>query len=195
MRTDEARYRIGVDVGGTFTDVVLHDGETLRTAKVSSVPEDPSQGFFHGIERIVEQAGARPEALDLLLHGSTVATNAILEGRGARTGMLVTDGFKYVLAIGRAEIPRRANLFAWAKPKRPVPPRLIAEVPERVLLDGTVARALDEGGCRAAARALGAAGVEAVAIVFLHAWANPAHERRARDRPRRAAGRGGVAVE
>ena len=173
--------RVGVDVGGTFTDVVLNDGGVVRTAKVSSVPEDPARGFFAGVERVIGEADAGHEAIELLFHGSTVATNAILEGRGARTGMLVTDGFKYVLEIGRAEIPRRENLFAWVKPKRPVPPRLILEVPERVRLDGTVDRALDEDGCRAAARALGAAGVEAVAIVFLHAWANPAHERRARD--------------
>ena len=173
------RWRLGVDIGGTFTDVVLSDGGRLRTAKVPSAPEDPSRGFFTGVERVLERTSARPEAIDLLFHGSTVATNAILEGRGARTGMLVTDGFKYVLEIGRAEIPRRENLFAWVKPKRPVPPRLIVEVPERMRLDGAVERALDENRCRAAARELGAAGVDAVAVVFLHAWANPEHERRA----------------
>lgn len=186
--------RLALDVGGTFTDVLLTGGGRLRTAKVSSVPEDPSRGFFHGIDRVLERAAAEPggaggtngadgagatDAIEVLLHGSTVATNAILEGRGARTGLLVTDGFKYVLEIGRAEIPRRANLYSWVKPKRPVPPRLIAEVPERVLPDGSVERALDEERCRAAARALGDAGVEAVAVVFLHAWANSAHERRA----------------
>ena len=181
MAESGGRYRIGVDVGGTFTDVVLNDGGILRTAKVSSVPKDPSRGFYASVERVLGRADAGWEAIDLLFHGSTVATNAILEGRGARTGMLVTDGFKYVLEIGRAEIPRRENLFAWVKPKRPVPPRLILEVPERTRLDGAVDRALDEDRCRAAARELGEAGVDAVAIVFLHAWANPAHERRARD--------------
>ena len=174
-----ARCRVGVDVGGTFTDIVLNDGGTVRTAKVSSVPEDPSRGFFAGVERVLDRADVRREAVGLLFHGSTVATNAILEGRGARTGMLVTDGFKYVLEIGRAEIPRRENLFSWVKPKRPVPPRLIREIPERTRLDGTIDHALDESRCRAAARALGEAGVDAVAIVFLHAWANPEHERRA----------------
>ena len=181
MNNHETRCRIGVDVGGTFTDIVLNDGGALRIAKVSSVPEDPSRGFFRGIERVLERADSRREAIDLLFHGSTVATNAILEGRGARTGMLVTDGFKFVLEIGRAAIPRRENLFAWVKPKRPVPPRLIAEVPERIRLDGMVERGLDEDRCRAAVRELGASGVDAVAIVFLHAWANPAHERRARE--------------
>ena len=181
MNRNGERCRIGIDVGGTFTDVVLNDGGTLRTAKVSSVPAEPSRGFFAGIERILERTKTRREAIALLFHGSTVATNAILEGRGARTGMLVTDGFKYVLEIGRADIPRRENLFAWVKPKRPVPPRLIAEVPERILIDGSVECELDEERCRAAARELVAAGVDAVAIVFLHAWANPAHERRARN--------------
>ena len=174
-----AGFRVGADVGGTFTDIVLVDGGTVRSAKVASVPEDPSRGFFAGIERVLERAGVHREAVDLLFHGSTVATNAILEGGGARTGMLVTDGFKYVLEIGRAEIPRRENLFAWVKPKRPVPPRLILEVPERMHPDGAIGRELDEDRCRAAARELGAAGVDAVAIVFLHAWANRAHERRA----------------
>ena len=179
MSEPGGRFRVGVDVGGTFTDVVLNDGGTLRTAKVPSVPDDPARGFFTGTGRIVEGAGAGHEALDVLFHGSTVVTNAILEGRGARTGMLVTDGFKYVLEIGRAEIPRRENLFAWVKPKRPLPPRLIREVPERMRLDGRVELELDEERCRTAARELGLAGVDAVAIVFLHAWANPTHERRA----------------
>ena len=179
MAESRTSCRVGIDVGGTFTDIVLIDRGTVRSAKVSSVPEDPSRGFFAGVERVVKRAKIRPEAVDLLFHGSTVATNAILEGVGARTGMLVTDGFKYVLEIGRAEIPRRENLFAWIKPKRPVPPRLILEVPERIRLDGAIEGELDEDRCRTAARELGAAGVDAIAIVFLHAWANPAHERRA----------------
>src|SRR5262249_35049633 len=98
---------------------------------------------------------------------------------GARTGMLVTAGFRYVLEIGRHEIPRKENLFVWAKPQRPVPPRFIVEVPERVLLDGRIERPLDEAACRGAARRLRGLGVEAVAIVFLPAYAHPAHERRA----------------
>ena len=108
-----------------------------------------------------------------------MATNAILEDKGARTGMLVTAGFKYVLEIGRHQIPRKEHLYAWVKPKRPVPPRLIFEVPERMLLDGSVDQAIDEDACRQAARRLRSLGVEAVAIVFLHSYANPAHERRA----------------
>ena len=93
-------------------------------------------------------AGTAPADVAAVFHGSTIATNAVLEGKGARTGMLVTAGFRYVLEIGRHEIPRKENLFVWRKPKRPVPPRLIMEVPERVLLDGRVERPLDEAACR-----------------------------------------------
>ena len=176
-----ARLQLALDIGGTFTDVVMVDGESgaLWTAKTPSTPRDPSDGFFDGVEKILRLAGTAPAAVATVFHGSTIATNAVLEGKGARTGMLVTAGFRYVLEIGRHEIPRKENLFVWRKPKRPVPPRLIMEVPERVLLDGSVERALDEEACRDAARRLRALGVEAVAIVFLHSYANPAHERRA----------------
>lgn len=174
-------YAIALDVGGTFTDVIMVRADTgeLWTAKTPSTPADSSVGFFNGVDKMLALAGAKPEALAYMFHGSTVATNTILESKGARTGMIVTDGFKYVLEIGRHDIPRSANLYSWVKPKRPVPPRMIREVPERVLLDGTLELKLDEESCRAAARNLKAQGVESVAIVFLHSYANPANERRA----------------
>jgi N-methylhydantoinase A len=174
------RYRLGLDIGGTFTDVIMADCESGRlwTAKTPSTPADPSQGFFAGVGKVLKLTEARPSEVTAVFHGSTVATNAILEGKGARTGMIVTAGFKYVLEIGRHDIPRKENLYAWVKPKRPVPPRLIMEVSERVHLDGSVETALDEATCREAARRLKALGVEAVAVVFLYAYANPAHERR-----------------
>lgn len=178
--TPPARIRaLALDVGGTFTDVLLATESGLWTAKASSVPSDPAQGFFDGVDKILDRSGVPADTLTSVLHGSTVATNAILEGKGARTGMLVTEGFRYVLEIGRAEVPRNENLYAWVKPKRPVPPRRIVEVPERIELDGAVTRPLDEAACLNAARALEAMDVEAVAVVFLHAYANPAHERRA----------------
>ena len=172
---------LALDVGGTFTDVILVDPAAGRlwTAKTPSTPEDPSRGFFAGVEKILERSGAEPGHVARLFHGSTVATNTILEGTGARTGMIVSAGFRYVLEIGRHDVPRRENLYTWVKPRRPVPPRLILEVPERTLLDGTVSVPLDEAACREAARRLGVMGVEAVAIVFLHAYANAGHERRA----------------
>ncbi len=172
---------LALDVGGTFTDVVLVDLDsgTLRTAKVDSVPEDPSEGFFDAVDKILERSQVPARDVALLFHGSTVATNAILEGKGAKTGMLVSDGFKYVLEIGRHDVPRKENLFSWIKPKRPVPPRRILEVPERVHLDGSVEIPLDEARCREAARELKRLEVESVAIVFLHSYANPRHEQRA----------------
>ena len=175
------RYSLGLDIGGTFTDVVMSDRETgaLWTTKTPSTPADPSMSFFEGIEQILGRAKASPAGVAAVLHGSTIATNAVLEGKGARTGMITTAGFKYVLEIARHEIPRKENLFGWIKPKRPIAPRFIMEVAERVKVDGTVESTLDEPGCRAAARRLKSLGVEAIAIVFLHSYANPAHERRA----------------
>src|SRR5215831_14919603 len=151
-----ARLALALDIGGTFTDVVMVDGESgaLWTAKTPSTPADPSEGFFQGVEKILRLAGTPPAAVATVFHGSTIATNAVLEGKGARTGMLVTAGFRYVLEIGRHEIPRKENLFSWVKPKRPVPPRLILEVPERILLDGRIEQPLDESICRAAVRRL-----------------------------------------
>src|SRR4029434_7230926 len=151
----------------------------IWTVKTPSTPADPSEGFFQGIQKILPLAGVAPGAVDHVLHGSTVATNAILEGKGASTGLLTTEGFKYVLEIGRHDIPRRANLYAWVKPLRPVLARRILEVRERVLLDGTVNTPLDEAGCREMARCLRAMGVEGVAIVCVYAYANAAHEQRA----------------
>ncbi len=173
------RYALALDVGGTFTDVILADGESLYTAKTATTPSDPANGFFDGVDKILDRSGVLPSAVSTLSHGSTIATNAILEGKSAKTGMLVTDGFKYVLEIGRAEVPRKENLYAWVKPTRPVRPRFIREAPERILLDGSIDKPLDEDACREAARELGALGIESVAVVFLHAYANPAHERRA----------------
>jgi N-methylhydantoinase A len=175
------RCALALDVGGTFTDVILVDAEagTLWTAKTATTPRDPADGFFDGVDKILERSAVSPSAIATLSHGSTIATNAILEGKSAKTGMLVTDGFKYVLEIGRAEVPRKENLYAWVKPTRPVQPRFIREAPERVLLDGSVDMPLDEDACRVAARELAALGIEAVAVMFLHSYANPAHERRA----------------
>lgn len=175
------RYSVGIDIGGTFTDVVMADRETglLWTAKTPSTPADASLGFFNGIAKMLAATGVAARDIARVLHGSTVATNAVLEGKGARTGMITTAGFKYVLEIARHEVPRKENLFGWVKPPRPIRPYFIMEVPERVLLDGSIEKPLDEAACRAAVRRLKQLQVEAVAVVFLHAYANPAHEQRA----------------
>ncbi len=172
---------IGVDTGGTFTDVILLHPATGRfaTAKTPSSPTDPSRSFAAGIAAALEQAELGSAAVARVLHGTTVATNLILEGKGAPTALLTTTGFKYVLEIGRQDIPRRSSLFAWVKPQRPTPPQSIFEIGGRLGADGAELEALDEAAVADAARAIGQAGIAAVAIVFLHSYANPAHERRA----------------
>lgn len=179
-----ARYSVALDVGGTFTDVTLVElgSRSLWTTKTPTTPADPSLGFLAGIEKALRLAGARPEELTFVFHGTTTATNAILEDKGVKTALLTTRGFKYVLEIGRHDIPRRANMYAWQKPARPVPPELVFEIPERLTLDGEVLEPLHEAAVRAAARQLRAQGVESAAICFIHSYANPAHERAARDR-------------
>ena len=170
---------LALDVGRTFTDVILASGSALHVAKTASTPAAPADGFFHGVDRALALSGAAPEDIGIVLHGSTVATNAILEGKGAKTGLLTTAGFRHMLEIGRAEIPRAANLFSWVKPKRPVPPRRVFEVAERVRRDGSVARPLDEPALEGIAAEIARQKIEALAICFLHAYADPAHERRA----------------
>ena len=173
---------ISLDVGGTFTDVTLRDAVTgrLTITKTPTTPHDPSDGFLAGVDKALALAGAGRRALRHVLHGTTTATNAILEDKGVPTALLTTQGFRYVLEIGRHDIPRRANMFAWIKPARPVPPELIFEVPGRIGVDGGEVESLDEHAVRAAARRVRDAGVASVAICFLHSYVDPRHERRAR---------------
>ena len=182
----QARWRVGVDSGGTFTDVCLFDETSGRMEvwKVSSTPDDPSRGIAQGVEEgMRECAGATDDpaaAVAYLGHGTTVATNALITHRGARVGLLTTAGFRDLLEIGRQKRPDLYDIFA-EKPQTLVPRALRFEVPERLLHDGTVDMALDEDAVRTAAQGLRAAGVEAVAICFLYAFVNPAHEKRARE--------------
>ena len=171
---------IAVDIGGTFTDIALHDANSGRIwrAKTPSVPSDPSQAFLTGIRLALDEAGHAAPSLQRVLHGTTVATNMILEGKGARTALVTTLGFRHVLAIGRQDIPRHANYLAWVKPARPVPASRVLEVRERIGAGGVVIEPLDEASVKAAAAACRALGVEAVAVCLLHSFANPAHEQR-----------------
>jgi len=179
MQTSRPAFAVAVDIGGTFTDVALVDdtGRSWR-AKTPSIPADPSEAFLNGIRLALEQAGASASELDQVLHGTTVATNMILEGKGARTALVTTTGFRHVLAIGRQDIPRKANLYTWVKPVPPVPASRIVEVSERIAAGGAVLEALDEESVRSAARQIAGMNVEAVAVCLIHAYANPAHERR-----------------
>ncbi len=179
-----ARWRVGVDSGGTFTDVCLFDEDDGRVEvwKVSSTPDDPSRGIAQGVEegmrRVVPDAGDAPAAaIRYFGHGTTVATNALIQHRGVKTGLVTTDGFRDLLEIGRQKRPDLYDMQA-DKPPTLVPRDLRMEVPERVRHDGRIETALDEDAVRAAARALKAAGVEAVAVSYLYGFIRPEHEAR-----------------
>lgn len=174
---------IGVDIGGTFTDVVLlRDHSSLVHTKVPSTPRDLVAGVRRGVEKILASAGASPGEVARLVHGSTVATNAFLERKGSLTGVLMTKGFEDTLEIGRTQRSRMYDLVL-----EPVAPGFLARrrhrfgVAERVGADGSVVTPLDEADVRAAARALRDAGVEAVAVCYLFSFLNPEHELRTRE--------------
>lgn len=185
---------VAVDIGGTFTDVTLQDvvsGEAW-TAKTPSTPHDPSAAFMAGVRLALQQAGRAPGAIERVLHGTTVATNLILERKGATTALVTTEGFRHVLEIGRQDFPRRGNLWFWVKPARPVPPARVFELPGRIGPDGAELSPLDDSAIDALAARIGASGATAIAICLLHAWANPTHEARVATRLRDVLG--GVAI-
>ena len=170
--------RAAADIGGTFTDVaVLTPDGRLATRKLPSTPENYADAVIAGVRSLLEELGSPPGALEELLHGCTVATNAILEGKGAPTALLTTRGFRDVLELRRVRVP---NLYEplYERPPPLVPRQLRFEVDERTGPRGEVLRPLDEAGVRAAAERIRAAGIETVAVCYLHSFANPDHERR-----------------
>src|SRR5246127_1142463 len=182
-----ARWRVGVDSGGTFTDICLFDQTDGRVEvwKVSSTPDDPSRGIAQGVDegmrRVAPEAGDQPASpVSYFGHGTTVATNALIQHKGVLTGLVTTDGFRDLLEIGRQKRPDLYDIFA-DKPLTLVQRDLRLGVAERVRHDGTVDIALDEDAVRAAARKLRAAGVSSVAISFLYSFVRPEHERRAKE--------------
>jgi len=174
------RYMVGVDVGGTFTDVTLVDIEKgdIRNHKVPSTPDDPSRAIMTGIAQILEMNGVPIDRLAYLAHGTTVATNALIERKGAPTALLVTEGFRDLIEIGRQTRP---SLYDWfkEKPEPLIPGHLRLEAAERLYADGTARKPLDEEALREAVRKMKEAGVQSVAICFLFSYLNPEHERRA----------------
>lgn len=174
-----AGVRIGVDIGGTFTDIVLSapDG-TLYVNKTSSTPGDPGEAVVTGLQEILTRLDIRPSAVAEIVHGTTVGSNTILQRTGARTGLLTTAGFRDVLEIGRIRTPEMFNL-AWVKPEPLSRRRHRLEARERIAADGTLVTPLEEDDVLAAGAAFAEAGVEAVAICFINSYANPAHEARA----------------
>jgi N-methylhydantoinase A len=175
-------YRIGVDVGGTFTDVLLIEEATGRTrrTKVPSTPQDQSIGVIEGVTRVLADAGARAADVRQFLHGTTVATNAVLERRGARVGLIVTAGYRQVLHIARSYVPGGlGGWIVWNRPAELVALDDVREVRGRVDFRGAEVEPLDEAGVRTAVRQLVDRRVDALAIGFINSYANPAHEQRA----------------
>ncbi len=171
--------RLGVDIGGTFTDLVVVDEITgaLTVGKILTTPKDPAHAVEQGIRQLLQEARLDAGAVRAVVHGTTLATNALIERKGARTALLTTAGFRDALEIGREGRYDMYDLFI--DPPPPLIPRhLRREVPERLLADGSIQRTLDEAVARRVIGELLAEGVEAVAICLLHAYVNPAHERR-----------------
>jgi N-methylhydantoinase A len=175
-----ARCVVAVDVGGTFTDISLADLDSgsLWTTKTPTTSEDQSQGFATGIAKVLRQGGKTPADVIAMLHGSTVATNMIIERKGSPLALLTTAGCRYVLHIGRHDVPKNANMYLWVKPPRLVTPEHIYEVPERLDHTGAVLQPLDEAACVALLQGVQEQHFPVVAISLLHAYANPIHEQR-----------------
>jgi N-methylhydantoinase A len=174
--------RLGVDIGGTFTDFLLLDEERGKTyvAKVSSTPEDPSQAIVLGIERVCARAGVAPGAVKHIVHGTTVATNTVLEGRGARVGLVTTEGFREILHLGRGETP--GPLAGWITMIKPDPLADVEdtfEAAERLASSGAVIVPLDSEHLREGLGRLYDRGIESLTVSFLHSYANQGHEQRA----------------
>jgi N-methylhydantoinase A len=168
--------KLGIDTGGTFTDFVLHDGKGIRTLKVPSTPQDPAQAIVDGLARLFT---ILPETLEII-HGSTVATNAFLERKGARTVLITTWGFEDVLFIGRQNRPRLYDLFV-ERPAEIIPYSQVIGVKERVLFDGTVQKPLGKTFGRRLRRLCRHLGAESVVVCLLHSYANDCHERRIKE--------------
>jgi N-methylhydantoinase A len=179
-----ARYRVTVDTGGTFSDFVYLNEETgeLSIAKVASTPDDPSRAILAGIEALLAQGVAAVD-IGYFCHGTTVGTNALLEGKGARTALLVTEGFRGIYPVGEQARPYGAAIFdvMYDKPSPLVPDSLTGEVKERVDFRGHVLRPLDEAELRQVVQALKAQKIESVAVCLLFSFLHPAHETRVRE--------------
>ena len=172
-------FRVGFDVGGTFTDFALQaDDGRILTGKRLTTPDDPARACVEGLRELVARAGLGFPDLAQAVHGTTLGSNIVIERKGKNVALVTTRGFRDVLIIGREKRYQLYDLFI-EKPAPLVPRSRIREVTERIAFDGEVLTPLDEAGLRAAARALAKDGITSVAVCFLHAYANPVHERRA----------------
>lgn len=177
-------YRLGVDVGGTFTDLMLVHDETGKhyRVKTPSTPSDPSQGVLVGVDRILAESQVKAGELEYVMHGTTVATNAVLEGKGARVGLITTQGFRQILHLARSQTP--GPLAGWMIMIKPDPPAALEdtrEASERMSAQGEVVTPLDEDQVRQVISDLVNSGVESLTVSLINSYANPLHERRIKE--------------
>ncbi len=178
------RIRIGIDTGGTFTDVVAVDEDSgeLITTKTPSTPSNPADGFMVGIEKVLGRLGLDGDSITAVSHGTTVATNKLLEGKVENLGFITTEGYEHILEIARQSVPDSyGNSYFWVKPPRIVPADRVRTVKGRLGVGGVELRPFDEDDAAAAARFFRERGITTLGVCFLHAYANPAHEHRMRD--------------
>ena len=179
-----ARYRVTVDTGGTFSDFVHLNEQTgeISIAKIASTPDDPSRAILAGLEALLA-SGTEADEIGYFCHGTTVGTNALLEGKGVRTALLVTEGFRGIYPVGEQARPYGTAIFdvMYDKPAPLVPSRLTGEVKERIDFRGDVLRQLDETALRETVRALKAQNIESIAVCLLFSFLHPEHEARVRD--------------
>ena len=176
--------RIGIDTGGTFTDVVAVDEHTgeMATTKTPSTPHDPAVGFMTGVHKVLDALGLDGSAVSAVSHGTTVATNKLLEGKVENLGFITTEGYEFVLEIARQSVPDGyGNSYFWVKPDRIVPAHRVKTVGGRLAVDGTEIRPFDEESAVRAARWFRDQGIATIGVCFLHSYADDAHERAMRD--------------
>src|SRR4051794_8913615 len=177
----DGRFRIAIDIGGTFTDIaLLTDAGLIHQSKISTTPDDPSLAVIEGVGRLLAELSLSAGAIAEVLHGTTVASNTILQRSGAPTGLITTRGFRDVLEIGRIRMPEMFDL-TWSKPQPLVARRYRLEVRERIAADGAILQPLNEQDVVAAAQELADAGISSIAICFINSYRNAVHEQRAAD--------------
>src|SRR5512133_1174957 len=178
------RVRIGIDTGGTFTDVVAVDEETGQstTTKTPSTPADPAEGFLNGVRKVLGLMNLDGSAVTAVSHGTTVATNQLLEGKLDQIGFITTEGYESVLEIARQSVPDGyGNSYFWVKPPRIVPADLVRTVGGRLDPSGQEIRSFDEQAAAEVARWFADRGITTLGVCLLHSYANPAHEHAMRD--------------
>src|SRR5829696_1749746 len=186
--TPTRRLRIGIDTGGTFTDVVALDtgsGEVVTT-KTPSTPADPADGFMDAVHKVLDLLGAKGSDVESVSHGTTVATNQLLEGKVGDLGLVTTEGYEFILEIARQSVPDGyGNSYFWVKPPRIVPADRVRTVGGRLDFRGDEVRPFDETGAVEVARWFRDHGIDTIGVCFLHSYADPAHEHRMREVLRR----------